>query len=142
MSWVKIERHIKIKQYNSPFDASLKEYFEQRDRKEFDKENTLAKQKLAKKSKYKCRVCRESLVGDEPLEANHIVPKIIGGRDTYENLELLHKSCHKQHHALLERYGNGKQLPKVQSFLKRNNVDVNSKQAVNHMKNAFKKFVY
>ncbi|WP_255301644.1 HNH endonuclease [Bacillus sp. AFS040349] len=86
MSWVKIERHIKIKQYNSPFDASLKEYFEQRDRKEFDKENTLAKQKLAKKSKYKCRVCRESLVGDEPLEANHIVPKIIGGRDTYENL--------------------------------------------------------
>lgn len=142
MSWTKIERHIKIKQYNSPFDASLKEYFEKRDKKEFNKENTLAKQKLAKKSKYKCRVCGNSLVGDEPLEANHIVPKIIGGRDTYENLELLHKSCHKQHHALLERYGNGKQLPKVQSFLKRNNVDVNSKQAVKHMVSAFKKFVY
>lgn len=142
MSWVKIERHIKIKQYNSPFDASLKEYFERRDKKEFDKENTLAKQKLAKKSKYKCRVCHESLVGDEPLEANHIIPKIIGGRDTYENLELLHKSCHKTHHALLERYGNGKQLPKVQSYLKRNNVDVNSKQAVKYMMDAFKKFAY
>lgn len=142
MSWTKIERHIKIKQNNSPFDASLKEYFEKRDKKEFDKENTLAKRKLAKRSKYKCRVCGTSLVGDEPLEANHIVPKIIGGRDTYENLELLHKSCHKQHHALLESYGGGKQLPKVQSFLKRNNVDVNSKQAVRHMMNAFRKFRY
>lgn len=142
MSWTKIERHIKIKQNHSPFDASLKEYFEKRDKKEFDKENTFAKRKLAKKSKYKCRVCHESLVGDEPLEANHIIPKIIGGRDTYENLELLHKSCHKTHHVLLERYGNGKQLPKVQSFLKSNNVDVNSKQAVKYMMNAFKKFAY
>ncbi|HHB1770659.1 TPA: HNH endonuclease [Bacillus cereus] len=70
------------------------------------------------------------------------MPKIIGGRDTYENLELLHKSCHKTHHALLERYGNGKQLPKVQSYLKRNNVDVNSKQAVKYMMDAFKKFAY
>jgi RNA-directed DNA polymerase len=142
MGWTSIVRHEKIKQNYSPFDASLKDYFDKRDKKEFNSNNTLAKQKLAKKSKYKCRVCGTSLVGDEPIEANHIIPKIIGGHDNYENLELLHKSCHKQHHALLERYGNGKQLPKVLSFLKRNNVDVNSKKAVKHMMEAFTKFAY
>lgn len=142
MSWTKIERHVKVKYKNSPYDATLKAYYEKRSQKIFDRENTLAKQKIAKKSKYKCRVCQQMLLGDEPIEANHIVPIIIGGRDTYENLELLHKSCHKRHHALLEWYGNGKELPKVQSFFSKNNVVSNSKKAVNYMLNAFKWFKY
>jgi RNA-directed DNA polymerase len=142
MSWTKIERHVKVKYKNSPFNSTLKEYYAKRDKKIFDRENTFSKRKLAKKNKYKCRVCNNSLVGDEPLEVNHIVPKIIGGSDAYENLELLHKSCHKQHHTLLEWYGNGKQLPKVQSYLARNNVDVESKKAVNELLKAFKRFKY
>nr|MCX3324455.1 HNH endonuclease [Bacillus paranthracis] len=83
-----------------------------------------------------------SLVGEEPLESNHIVPKVIGGKDEYDNLELLHLSCHKQHHALLEWYGNGKQLPKVQAYLKSQKIPINSKKAVRTMLNTFKKFKY
>jgi len=143
MSWTKIERHVKIKQYNSPFDASLKAYFDKRDEKIFNRENTNAKRKLAKKSRYKCRICGESLQGIEPIESNHIVPVVIGGVDSYDNLELLHKSCHKTHHVLLENYGEGKKLPKVVNYLESNGIkDVNSKKAINLMKRAFKKFRY
>ncbi|MFB1100518.1 group II intron reverse transcriptase/maturase [Terribacillus sp. JSM ZJ617] len=143
MSWTKIERHIKIKQHNSPFDASLKAYFEKRDEKIFDRENTNSRRKLAKKCNYKCRVCGESLQGDEPIETNHTVPVVIGGKDSYDNFELLHKSCHKSHHVLLEKYGGGKTLPKVVEYLKSNGIkNVNSKKAINLMKKAFKKFKY
>lgn len=143
MSWTKIERHVKIKQYNSPFDASLKAYFDKRDEKIFNRENTNAKRKLAKKSRYKCRICGESLQGIEPIESNHIVPVVIGGVDSYDNLELLHKSCHKTHHVLLENYGEGKKLPKVVNYLESNGIkDVNSKKAIYLMKRAFKKFRY
>ncbi|MFE7064519.1 group II intron maturase-specific domain-containing protein [Sutcliffiella sp. NPDC057660] len=143
MSWAKIVRHVKIKQNSSPFNASLKQYFEKRDEKIFDRENTNAKRKLAKKSKYKCRICGESLLGTELLESNHIVPVVIGGIDSYENLELLHKSCHKTHHVLLEKYGEGKELPKVVEYLKANGVkDINNKKAISLMKKAFKKFQY
>ncbi|MEK4671130.1 group II intron reverse transcriptase/maturase [Niallia sp. FSL R7-0271] len=143
MSWTKIERHVKIKQYNSPFDATLKAYFDKRDEKFFDRENTNAKRKLAKKSKYKCRICGESLQGTELIESNHIVPVVIGGVDSYDNFELLHKSCHKTHHVLLEKYGEGKKLPRVVSYLESNGVrDVKTKKAINLMKKAFKKFRY
>ncbi|KAA0794859.1 group II intron reverse transcriptase/maturase [Bacillus sp. BPN334] len=142
MRWTPIVRHVLIKYKNSPDDANLKKYFAKRDEKIFNRFNTNSKRKLAKKTKYKCRVCNNSLVGDEPLESNHIVPKVIGGKDEYDNLELLHCSCHKQHHALLEWYGNGKQLPKVQAYLKSQKIPINSKKAVRTMLNTFKKFKY
>ena len=34
---------------------------------------------------------------------------IQGGDKRYDNLELLHKSCQKYHHILLEKYGGGKE---------------------------------
>ncbi len=40
MSWIKIERHNMVKFKNSPDDPTLKEYWEKRDRKVFDTENT------------------------------------------------------------------------------------------------------
>ncbi|KFK76763.1 RNA-directed DNA polymerase domain protein [Bacillus cereus] len=48
MSWIKIERHNMVKFKNSPDDPTLKEYWEKRDRKVFDTENSMDRMKLAR----------------------------------------------------------------------------------------------
>jgi RNA-directed DNA polymerase len=142
MSWIPIVRHAVVKYRNSPDDASLKEYFEERDKKEFIRDNILSRRKLAKQSNYKCRVCNQSLVGEEQLKINQIVPERLGGNECYGNLELLHQSCQLQHQILLEKYGEGKGLPKVSTFFNSNQVEPNSEEGYRLMKEAFKKFRY
>ncbi|MFT9497900.1 group II intron reverse transcriptase/maturase [Anaerosolibacter sp.] len=142
MSWIPIVRHAVVKYRNSPDDASLKEYFDERDKREFIRDNVLSKRKLAKRSNYKCRICKQSLVGEEPLEINQIVPSKLGGDERYDNLELLHQSCYQQHRSLLEKYGEGKDLPRITSFFERKQIDPNSKKGYELMKKEFKKFRY
>ncbi|MEW8974440.1 MAG: reverse transcriptase domain-containing protein [Tissierellaceae bacterium] len=142
MSWIPIVRHEVVKYRNSPDDASLREYFEKRDKKEFVRDNILSRRKLAKQSNYKCRVCNQSLVGEERLNINQIVPKKLSGDECYFNLELLHRSCQIQHQILLEKYGGGKDLPKVNTFFNRNQVEPNSQKGYILMKKEFKKFRY
>jgi len=142
MSWTPIERHVMIKFDNSPDNPELKQYFEQRDEKEFNANNISSKQKLAKAQNYKCRVCSQSLTGDESLETNHIVPEIIGGKSQYYNLELLHTSCHIQHHQLLEFYGKGKQYNLIREWFQKMKIDPSSKEGTKLMKQSFKKFNY
>ena len=131
-----------VKHDNSPDDPRLKQYFEQRDEKEFNGNNVLHRQKIAKTQRYKCRVCRQSLIGEEGLETNHIVPVKIGGKSNYYNLELLHTSCHVQHHQLLEYYGGGKQYDKIKEFFKKQGIEPSAKEGTNLMKKSFKKFNY
>lgn len=142
MSWIPIIRHAVVKYRNSPDDASLKEYFEERDKKEFIRDNILSRRKLAKQSNYKCRVCNQSLFGEEQLKINQIVPKRLGGDECYANLELLHQSCQLQHQILLEKYGEGKDLPRVSTYFSRNQVEPNSNDGYILMKKEFKKFKY
>lgn len=142
MSWIPIKRHAFVKYKNSPDDASLRDYFEERDRKEFERYSILSKRKIAKKKGYKCRVCRQSLVSDENLEINQIVPKLLGGEEIYQNLELLHHSCYMQHQKLMEMYGGGKQLPKVKEYFVKNQIEPKSKDGIVLMEKAFKRFKY
>lgn len=61
MSWIPIVRQVLIKFRATPYNASLKEYFENRDKKEFDRNCIKSKQKLAKIQNYKCLICRMSI---------------------------------------------------------------------------------
>jgi RNA-directed DNA polymerase len=70
------------------------------------------------------------------------VPEKIGGKSSYYNLELLHISCHIQHHQLLEYYGGGKQYDKVKEFFKRNNIDPSTEEGTKLIKKSFRKFNY
>ena len=142
MSWIPIVRHEVVKYRNSPDDASLKEYFHKRDEKEFTRDNILSRRKLAKQGNYNCRVCNQSLVGEERLKINQIVPKRLGGVECYANLELLHQSCQQQHQLLIEQYGGGKDLSKVISHFNKNQVKPNSQEGYILMKKAFRKFRY
>ncbi|MEM5595515.1 group II intron maturase-specific domain-containing protein [Niallia circulans] len=142
MTWIPITRHVMVKFTNSPDNPSLRQYFEKRDEKQFNRFNINSRQKIAKKQKYKCRVCKQSLVGEESLETNHKVPKMLGGKDEYYNFELLHTSCHTQHHQLLEKYGGGKQLNRIREYFRGNNVEPSSKEGIRLIEKAFTKFNY
>ncbi|WP_027628829.1 group II intron reverse transcriptase/maturase [Ruminiclostridium cellobioparum] len=142
MQWIPIIRHVLIKYRNSPDDASLRDYFDGRDKKEFILNNVLSRRKIAKRSNYKCRVCNQSLVDEEPLKINYVIPKLIGGDEKYDNYELLHQSCHRQHLQLLEKYGGGKTLTKVLNYFEKNGVEPNSQEGYKLMRKSFKRFKY
>lgn len=142
MQWIPIIRHQLIKYNNSPDDKSLKEYFMRRDEKEFKKSNILSKQKLAKKCKYICRICNQSLFNEENLKVNHIVPKVLGGKDVYRNFEILHECCYDQHRKLLLKYGRDKQLSNIEKFFNNIDVEPSSKTGMRIMRKQFQKFEY
>ncbi|MFT8352578.1 group II intron reverse transcriptase/maturase [Clostridium saccharoperbutylacetonicum] len=140
MQWIPIIRHQLIKYKNSPDDKTLKEYFIKKDEKEFNKNNILSRQKLAKKCKYQCRICNQSLFDEENLKINQIVPKVLGGKDVYRNFEILHESCYEQHQKLLLKYGGNKQLSKIKKFFNDKQIEPASKDGMKLMKERFKRF--
>jgi RNA-directed DNA polymerase len=95
-----IERHIKVKGDASPDEPSLKEYWDKRHQKlgktRFDKGTKLYT--IAENQDWNCPKCGEPLFNGEEIETHHIVPVAEGGTDDTENLQHLHKACHKQVH--------------------------------------------
>ncbi len=96
-SWFNIERHTLIKGKASPDDPSLKSYWVNRE-KEKTKILIPSYQKIAKNQGLICPNCGESLFNKEEIHKHHIIPKSIGGKDTYSNLQLVHLLCHQQIH--------------------------------------------
>ena len=72
MSWIKIERHVMVAYKNSPDDPSLREYWEKRDRKVFNSENTLDRMKLARKQGYRCALCKQTLQNGEKVTVRNL----------------------------------------------------------------------
>jgi len=52
----------------------------------------LLKEQTLKRDGYKCKVCGST----EHITAHHIVPRILGGPDTLDNLITLCEDCHKK----------------------------------------------
>lgn len=94
MAWTTIVRHMPVAYKNTPYDKELKEYYHARDVKMFEKDTVASRQKLAKKQKHKCPLCRTSLLTGEALETHHTKAKAKGGTNEYKNLALVHGSCH------------------------------------------------
>ena len=95
-----IERHIKVKGDASPDDPSLKEYWDSRHKKygksRLEKGSKLYK--IASNQKWICPLCGEPLFNGEEIDTHHNVPVAEGGTNDVENLQHLHKACHKQVH--------------------------------------------
>ncbi|NEW04360.1 group II intron reverse transcriptase/maturase [Bacillus megaterium] len=72
MSWIKIERHVMVAYKNSPDDPNLKDYWEKRDRKVFNSENTLNRMKLARKQGYRCALCKQTLQNGEKVTVRNL----------------------------------------------------------------------
>jgi len=90
-NWVKIVRHVKVKVEKSPFDGDVVYWA-----KRIGKNPLLTNREafLLKRDKGVCNVCGSQFKTGDLWEVDHIVPKSLGGRDEYENLQLLHKHCH------------------------------------------------
>jgi RNA-directed DNA polymerase len=48
------------------------------------------------RQKGKCARCGLYINSEDVVEVDHIVPKKEGGKDYYENLQLLHRHCHHE----------------------------------------------
>ena len=88
-----IIRHVKVKGDSSPYDGNLI-YWSSRRGKHPEVTERVAT--LLKKQKGKCTHCELYFREGDVLEVDHIIPKILGGKDQYNNLQILHKHCHDQ----------------------------------------------
>jgi len=86
-----IVRHTKVKGEASPFDGNWI-YWSKR-RGEYPETPTRVAS-LIKKQKGICPHCGLYFTSTDIVEVDHIKPTSLGGKDTYENLQLLHKHCH------------------------------------------------
>ncbi|WP_366557996.1 HNH endonuclease [Okeania sp. SIO3B5] len=86
-----IIRHIKVKGEVSPYNGDWKYWCK---RKGEYPETPTRVAKLMKRQKGKCPHCGLYFTDTDIVEVDHIVPKNLGGKDTYDNLQLLHKHCH------------------------------------------------
>lgn len=86
-----IKRHIKVKGNKSIFDGDSK-YWSTR----MGRNPLLSNRKasLLKKQKGKCKLCNALFKEGDLLEIDHTIPTANGGKDTYDNLQLLHRHCH------------------------------------------------
>ena len=86
-----IVRHVKVKGDASPYDGSLIYWSS---RMGTHPEATKRVATLLKKQKGKCTHCGLYLREEDVLEIDHIIPKKLGGKDEYKNLQILHRHCH------------------------------------------------
>jgi RNA-directed DNA polymerase len=86
-----IVRHAKVKGEASPFDGNLT-YWSSRMGTHPEVSTRVAT--LLKKQKGKCTQCGLIFRDEDRLEVDHIIPKSQKGKNSYNNLQLLHRHCH------------------------------------------------
>ena len=86
-----IVRHVKVKGEVSIFDGNLT-YWSSRMGVHPEVSTRVAT--LLKKQKGKCPHCGLTFRDGDKLEVDHIIPKSQKGKNSYDNLQLLHRHCH------------------------------------------------
>jgi RNA-directed DNA polymerase len=130
-----IVRHVKVKGESSPYDGNLV-YWSTRMGNNPEMPSRVSK--LLKKQKGKCTHCNLFFRENDVMEVDHKIPKSQGGKDSYDNFELLHRHCHDtktatdlakakaEEMAIIERFERVKAIVKAYA----NNNDPNLKQSV------------
>jgi RNA-directed DNA polymerase len=91
LSWVSSSKWVKVKNTKSPFDGDHV-YWATR-MASYNRLPTRVS-KLLKLQKGVCPYCQTRFNFDSIMEVDHIQPRALGGKDTYANLQLLHRHCH------------------------------------------------
>jgi RNA-directed DNA polymerase len=86
-----IVRHVKVKGESSPYDGNLV-YWSKRRGESPELPPRVAT--LLKRQKGKCAYCELHFREEDVLEVDHKIPKSQGGKDKYDNWQLLHRHCH------------------------------------------------
>ncbi len=86
-----IVRHVKVKGESSPYDGNLV-YWSKRKGENLELPTRVAT--LLKRQKGKCAQCNLHFREEDVMEVDHTIPKSKGGKDVYDNWQLLHRHCH------------------------------------------------
>jgi len=86
-----IIRHEKVKGNSSPYDGQTYYWAA---RKGTHPETSARVAKLLKKQRGQCAFCGLHFQPEDKVEVDHRIPKALGGKDDYKNLQLLHRHCH------------------------------------------------
>ena len=89
--------YVKVKDDKSPYDGNLIYWSTRMGR---NPEMPTSKAIRLKKQKGKCNWCKLHFREGDILEEDHIIPTALGGKNMYENLQLLHAHCHDEKTAL------------------------------------------
>ena len=92
-SATEIVRHVKVKGDASPYDGNLV-YWSTRMGKNPEVPKDVAT--LLKRQKGKCAHCDLYFTEESVMEVDHAIPKSKGGKNSYDNLQLLHRHCHDE----------------------------------------------
>ncbi|NEO31961.1 MAG: group II intron reverse transcriptase/maturase [Symploca sp. SIO3C6] len=90
-SSTKIKRYVKVKGNKSPYDGDWM-YWSSRMGEHPEVSTRVAK--LLKRQKGKCTYCDNYFKDGDSIEVDHIIPKASGGKDGYQNWQLLHRHGH------------------------------------------------
>lgn len=92
--WVSSQKHVKVRSNDSPFNPDSGIYWNNRMVKYSPFSSGI--RYLLRMQRGKCTLCGEKFVmqDSENWEIDHQVPRSVGGKNTYENLQLVHKACH------------------------------------------------
>jgi RNA-directed DNA polymerase len=96
-----IVRHRKVKGVANPYDPEWELYFEERLRRQTQESLKGKRQmfQLWQEQEGKCPICGQTLTEEDEWDTHHLRQRVEGGKDTRDNLVLLHLNCHRQVHS-------------------------------------------
>ncbi|VEP14035.1 RNA-directed DNA polymerase [Hyella patelloides LEGE 07179] len=106
----KKERYIQVKGDASIFDGNTAYWGK---RVQCHPELSLRQLTLIKRQKGKCAHCDKTFKAEDIWETDRVIPRCKGGKDTYDNLQLLHAHCHDQKSRQDRKEPNTTQKPTV-----------------------------
>lgn len=96
-----ITYHPKIKTQANPYDPQWETYFEQRlDAKTVN--DLRGKRQLLhlwQSQQGLCPLCQQKITSETGWHRHHLIWRVHGGKDTFDNQVLLHPNCHRQLHS-------------------------------------------
>ena len=90
-SEVSIRRHIKVRGHKSWYDGDWAYWATRRGKHPM---LGIREATLLKRQQGRCPICRRVFDLHDSIEQDHIWPRARGGQDRYDNLQLVHLSCH------------------------------------------------
>jgi RNA-directed DNA polymerase len=98
--------HYKIKSDANPYDPEWEGYFAERLGRQM-MQTLMGRKRLLwvwQRQDGKCPKCEQPITKRTGWHLHHRVRRCDGGTDALTNLELLHPTCHRQHHARQREY--------------------------------------
>ena len=107
--------YVKVKGESSPYDGRLIYWSTRMGR---NPDMPTRKASLLKKQKGVCPWCCLNFREGDLLETDHNIPRALGGKDEYKNLQLLHGHCHDDKTALDLEFIRNQRFMKYMNYIK------------------------